>query len=51
MEYRVTREEAIRSLRQKKAYEKKLADQEKEGMLLACCAMIAGYLLMMAMSI
>ena len=35
---RITREEAIRSLRQKKAYEKKLADQERAGMFMAAAA-------------
>ena len=44
----ITREEAIRSLQQKKAYEKKLAGQERAGMFMAVCSMLAGYLLLMA---
>lgn len=45
---RVTREEAIRSLRQRKAYEKKLEAQERAGLFMACCSCIAGYMLLMA---
>lgn len=45
---RITREEAIRSLRQKKAYEKKLADQERAGMFMACRSCLTLYALLMA---
>lgn len=45
---RITREEAIRSLRQKRAYEKALEEQERAGLFMAVCSMLAGYLLLMA---
>lgn len=43
---RVTREEAIRSLRQKKAHEKKLAQQELEWAFTTCCSLLAVYALL-----
>ena len=45
---RVTREEAIRSLQQKKAYEKNLADREIAGVIMSVCCFIGLYLFMMA---
>lgn len=45
---RVTREEAIRSLRQRKVYEKKLKAHETAESIMAICSFLGLYALLMA---